>query len=283
MRERKESGLPWIGPIPSDWDVVKFKHIFAPRNDRNPGDAIVLSLYREHGIVPKDSRDDNHNVTSLDTSKYRFVRVGDFVVNKMKAWQGSTAVSDYEGVVSPAYYVYEFRDKKTCRRFYHYLLRSRAYAQQFALLSGGIREGQWDLPADALYNIGIPVPSPDEQSRIADFLDDRCAKIDEAIARHQSLIEKLDEYRKAVVTDTVTGCTFNNNETQSLPKGWTRCRIKNLLAPSKEGIKIGPFGSSLTGKIIDMAKYKVYGQWNIVGKDFSAGKNYVSEETFNTL
>ena len=220
MREKKESGLPWIGPIPSDWDVVKFKHVFAPRNDRNPGDAIVLSLYREHGIVPKDSRDDNHNVTSLDTSKYRFVRIGDFVVNKMKAWQGSTAVSDYEGVVSPAYYVYEFRDQKTCRRYFHYLLRSRAYAQQFALLSGGIREGQWDLPADALYNIGIPVPSPNEQSRIATFLDDRCAKIDEAIARHQSMIEKLDEYRKAIITKAVTKGISEEKEMKATGCGW---------------------------------------------------------------
>ena len=241
MRERKESGLPWIGPIPSDWDVVKFKHIFAPCNERNPGDAVVLSLYRELGIVPKDSRDDNHNVTSLDTSKYRFVRIGDFVVNKMKAWQGSTAVSDYEGIVSPAYYVYEFRDKKTCRKYYHYLLRSKAYAQQFALLSGGIREGQWDLPADALYNIGIPVPSPMEQSRIATFLDERCAKIDEAIARHDALIKKLDDYRKAVITEAVTKGVRGKREMKEsgvvwikeIPSDWTYKPLKAIFTFGK--------------------------------------------------
>lgn len=241
MRVRKESGLPWIGSIPCDWDVVKFKHIFAPRNDRNPGDAIVLSLYREYGIVPKDSRDDNHNVTSLDTSKYRFVRVGDFVVNKMKAWQGSTAVSDYEGIVSPAYYVYEFRDEKTCRKYFHYLLRSRGYAQQFALLSGGIREGQWDLPADALYNIGIPVPSHAEQSRIVAFLDERCAKIDEAIAKHKALIEKLDEYRKAVITKAVTKGVRGEREMinsnipwlGSFPSDWEIVKNKDVFSCKK--------------------------------------------------
>ena len=81
-------------------------------------DRQVLSLYRDYGIVPKDSRDDNHNVTSEDTSSYRFVRVGDFVVNKMKAWQGSVAVSQYEGIVSPAYFVYEFIDESFDKKYF---------------------------------------------------------------------------------------------------------------------------------------------------------------------
>ena len=68
--------------------------------------------------MPKDSRDDNHNVTSEDVSDYRYVRVGDFVVNKMKAWQGSVAVSNYEGIVSPAYFVYEFSDDLINKRYF---------------------------------------------------------------------------------------------------------------------------------------------------------------------
>ncbi len=204
MREMKSSGLPWIGDIPRSWSVTKFKHIFSATSERNPGNAQVLSLYREHGIVPKDSRDGNHNVTSLDTSNYRYVQRGDFVVNKMKAWQGSTAVSDYEGIVSPAYYVFRFREENVSKRFYHYLLRSKAYAQQFAILSGGIRVGQWDLPFESLYNIGIIMPPIDEQSRIAAFLNSHIAKIDDSIARYKALSDKLDEYRKAVITKAVT-------------------------------------------------------------------------------
>lgn len=102
MYELVESGFGYIGKIPSHWVADKIKYHFRFRAEKNRGDSTVLSLYRELGIVPKDSRDDNHNVTSEDTSNYRFVRVGDFVINKMKAWQGSMAVSDYEGIVSPA-------------------------------------------------------------------------------------------------------------------------------------------------------------------------------------
>ena len=96
------------------------------RSERNQPNAVVLSLYRDWGIVPKDSRDDNHNVTSEDTSSYKVVSKGNFVINKMKAWQGSMAVSDYDGIISPAYYVCSFI-KEVCKKYVHYLLRDASY------------------------------------------------------------------------------------------------------------------------------------------------------------
>lgn len=122
MREMRESGIRWIGRIPASWSVDKLKFHLVRYEPRNPGDKMVLSLYRELGVIPKDSRDDNHNVTSEDTSKYKYVRPGDFVINKMKAWQGSVAVSDYEGIVSPAYFIYRFTDDVYFKRYFHYLL-----------------------------------------------------------------------------------------------------------------------------------------------------------------
>ena len=163
----------------------------------------MLSLYRELGVIPKDSRDDNHNVTSEDTSKYKYVRPGDFVINKMKAWQGSVAVSEYEGIVSPAYFVYEFTDDAIFKRYFHYLLRS-CYKDEFMRLSGGIRVGQWDLPADALENTPILIPPMDEQRRIADFLDAKCAEIDALTADIQTQIDTLEQYKRSVITETVT-------------------------------------------------------------------------------
>lgn len=163
----------------------------------------MLSLYRELGVIPKDSRDDNHNVTSEDTSKYKYVRPGDFVINKMKAWQGSVAVSEYEGIVSPAYFVYEFTDDAIFKRYFHYLLRS-CYKDEFMRLSGGIRVGQWDLPADALENTPILIPPMDEQRRIATFLDAKCAEIDALTADIQTQIDTLEQYKRSVITETVT-------------------------------------------------------------------------------
>lgn len=203
MREAKSSGIVWIGTIPKCWKTDKLKYHLRRNEPRNPGDVVVLSLYRELGVIPKDSRDDNHNVTSEDTSKYKYVRPGDFVINKMKAWQGSVAVSEYEGIVSPAYFVYEFTDDAIFKRYFHYLLRS-CYKDEFMRLSGGIRVGQWDLPADALENTPILIPPMDEQRRIADFLDTKCAEIDALTADIQAQIDTLEQYKRSVITETVT-------------------------------------------------------------------------------
>ena len=201
----KDSGAGWMPLIPSHWKADKLKFHLRQRGIKNQIDKQVLSLYREYGIVPKDSRDDNHNVTSEDVSDYRYVRVGDFVVNKMKAWQGSVAVSNYEGIVSPAYFVYEFSDDLINKRYFHYLMRNKTYATEFRRLSGGIREGQWDLPSEALNNTIILLPPIDEQQEIADYLDNKCAEIEQIIADKESQIETLDGYKKSLIFEYVTG------------------------------------------------------------------------------
>ncbi len=201
----KDSGAGWMPLIPLHWKADKLKFHLRQRGIKNQIDKQVLSLYREYGIVPKDSRDDNHNVTSEDVSDYRYVRVGDFVVNKMKAWQGSVAVSNYEGIVSPAYFVYEFSDDLINKRYFHYLMRNKTYATEFRRLSGGIREGQWDLPSEALNNTIILLPPLDEQQEIADYLDNRCAEIEQIIADKKLQIETLDGYKKSLIYEYVTG------------------------------------------------------------------------------
>ena len=202
--EMKESGAKWIGNIPKTWSVDKFKYHMYRNEIKDKGYLTVLSLYRELGIVPKDSRSDNHNVTSEDTSKYKYVRIGDFVVNKMKAWQGSVAVSDYQGIVSPAYYIYQFKDNSFNRKYFHYLLRA-CYKDEFRRLSGGIREGQWDLAAYNLESMLIIIPSKEEQNEIVDYLDSKCAEIDGAIKDKQQQLETLEEYKKTLIYEYVTG------------------------------------------------------------------------------
>ena len=203
MREMKDSGFEWIGEIPVNWEVDKLKFHLKRNETRNPGDTVVLSLYRELGVIPKDSRDDNHNVTSEDTSKYKYVQPGDFVINKMKAWQGSVAVSEYEGIVSPAYFIYKFTDDAFYRRYFHYLLRS-CYKDEFMRLSGGIRVGQWDLPSVALDNTAVIIPPMKEQKSIAAFLDVKCAEIDALTADIQTQIDTLEQYKRSVITEAVT-------------------------------------------------------------------------------
>lgn len=203
MREMKDSGFEWIGKIPLNWEVDKLKFHLKRNEPRNPGDTVVLSLYRELGVIPKDSRDDNHNVTSEDTSKYKYVQPGDFVINKMKAWQGSVAVSEYEGIVSPAYFIYKFTDDAFYRRYFHYLLRS-CYKDEFMRLSGGIRVGQWDLPSVALDNTAVIIPPMKEQKSIAAFLDAKCSEIDAFTVDIQTQIDTLEQYKRSIITEAVT-------------------------------------------------------------------------------
>ena len=236
MREMKDSGARWIGLVPTHWKVDKLKYHLKRNEPRNPGNCIVLSLYRELGVVPKDSRDDNHNVTSEDTSKYKYVKPGDFVINKMKAWQGSVAVSDYEGIVSPAYFVYNFTDEAFFKRYFHYLLRS-CYKDEFMRLSGGIRVGQWELPSDALVNEMVLIPSTEEQRCIAAYLDAKCAEIDALTADIQTQIDTLEQYKRSVITEVVTKGLEPDVEMKdsgiqwigSMPAHWNCIRGKYVL------------------------------------------------------
>ena len=244
MREMKDSGFEWIGEIPVNWEVDKLKFHLKRNEPRNPGDTVVLSLYRELGVIPKDSRDDNHNVTSEDTSKYKYVQPGDFVINKMKAWQGSVAVSEYEGIVSPAYFIYKFTDDAFYRRYFHYLLRS-CYKDEFMRLSGGIRVGQWDLPSVALHNTAVIIPPMKEQKSIAAFLDVKCAEIDALTACIQTQIDTLEQYKRSVITEAVTKGLNPDAEMKDsgiewigeIPATWNIIRGKYLLKYLQKPVK----------------------------------------------
>ena len=185
-RRMKDSGIPWIGMIPSDWEVCFTKQLMRNKSIKGFPDEQVLSLYRDYGVVPKNSRDDNHNVTSEDTATFKLVEVGDFVINKMKAWQGSMAISAYRGIISPAYYICRFTNESVNRRYIHYLLRNETYKTEYRRLSTGLRVGQWDLNIDDFLHIPAILPPFPTQQRIADFLDRKCAEIDE-------LKKKIDE------------------------------------------------------------------------------------------
>ena len=202
--EMKDSGIEWIGVIPKHWKIEKIKYHLKRNEPRNPGNKQVLSVYREYGVIPKDSRDDNHNVTSDDTSKYKYVVKNNLVINKMKAWQGSMGVSDYEGIVSPAYFIYIFTSLKLLPKYIHYLFRS-SYKDEFRRISGGIREGQWDLSADEFENTVLLIPTISEQHKIIDYIQSKTNKIDSIISEKKKQIETIEEYKKSLIFEYVTG------------------------------------------------------------------------------
>ena len=234
--EMKDSGIEWIGEIPAHWSITRMKSILENITVKNHPDAEVLSLYRDYGVLPKNSRDDNHNVTSEDTTQYKYVEVGNLVINKMKAWQGSLAVSGYEGIVSPAYYVCKSRSEEVDKDYIHFLLRCSAYAQEFERLSTGMRIGQWDLGISDFMRVPVLLPPLSEQSAIASYLDTQCAKIDEIIAQAKASIEDYKQWKASIIYEAVTKGLDPNVEMKEsgipcvdeIPKSWTVTRFGKI-------------------------------------------------------
>lgn len=198
-----DSGVLWLGEYPAHWTIKPLWALF--RRTKRVGHEAeqLLSVYRDHGVVPKASRDDNNNKASDDLAPYQLVTPGDLAINKMKAWQGSVAISDHRGIVSPAYFVYAAEHAESSK-FLHYLMRSLRYTTGYLSMSKGIRVNQWDL--DPQYHSRMPVllPPPDEQDAIANFLDRETTKIDALVAEQEKLITLLKEKRQAIISHAVT-------------------------------------------------------------------------------
>ena len=153
----KDSGFDWLGNTPTDWEVLRMCYVFRPISIKNTSGEMNLSVYRDYGVIPTNSRSDNHNVISEDTSNYKLVEKGDFVMNKMKCWMGSLGLSDYRGIVSPSYTVMKPL-KNNSHKYIHYLLRSKTYIPQYKRLSYGVREGQWDLRFEDFKELPCLIP-----------------------------------------------------------------------------------------------------------------------------
>ncbi|WP_368889391.1 restriction endonuclease subunit S [Morganella morganii] len=205
--EYKDSGVEWLGEIPGHWKTMSISRLFSRIKRTGYIEKELLSVYRDYGVIPKSSRDDNNNKPSEDLSPYQLVQPNDLVMNKMKAWQGSIAISEYEGIVSPAYFVYQpnkFLFELAHPKYVHYLLRNSIYITQYLSRSKGIRVNQWDLDPDEFRNIELLLPGKIEQEKIYSFLDHETARIDNLIEKQQQLIELLKEKRQAVISHAVT-------------------------------------------------------------------------------
>ncbi|WP_341883083.1 restriction endonuclease subunit S [Synechococcus sp. UW140] len=193
----------WLGSYPSHWGRKPLWTLFRRVKRQGFESEELLSVYRDHGVIPKSSREDNFNKPSDDLGAYQLVEPGDLAVNKMKAWQGSVAISEHRGIVSPAYHVYTPLHSEN-HRFLHYLMRCDRYITGYLSISNGIRINQWDLQPEYHSRMPVLLPPLDEQIVIASFLDHETAKIDALIAEQKHLIELLQEKRQAVISHAVT-------------------------------------------------------------------------------
>lgn len=204
MREMKDSGVAWIGAVPSDFAISSIGSLFTIKKDiagREP--ETVLSI-TQTGIKPKDlSSNEGQNASSY--AHYQIVNVGDFAMNHMDLLTGWIDISKYEGVTSPDYRVFTLNDKEMSAdyflRVFQYYYTNRVF---FGFGQGVATLGRWRLPAINFKKIDVPVPPILEQQRIVTAIDENVSKVDELIANVQTQIEKLKAYKQSLITEVVT-------------------------------------------------------------------------------
>lgn len=203
----KDSGVEWIGRIPEHWEVKRFKSIFTEcKAVSTTGQEDLLSVSEYYGIARRVDKMEEGEYESRAESLigYKICQKNDLVINIMLAWKRGLGVSDYDGIVSPSYAVYR-GNKNVVPHFFHYLMRTDKYVAEYKRNSKGIIDSRLRLYTDRFNNIMAIVPPLSEQQAIASYLDERCAKIDAAIAVVDKQVDALRRLKRALINEVVTG------------------------------------------------------------------------------
>ena len=205
--EYKDSGLPWLGKVPTHWRVIPNRGTFMEVNEQNHPDEEMLSVTISQGVIKQSILLEDSSTkdgSRIDRSSYKLVEAGDIAYNKMRAWQGAIGVSDYRGIISPAYVVQRPRQGNN-PNFLHYLLRTPAFAREAERNSYGITSDMWSLRPEHFKIIYSCIPPLEEQIAIVQYLDKAAKQIQAYIRAKQKLISLLEEQRQAVIHQAVTG------------------------------------------------------------------------------
>ncbi|HIW02744.1 MAG TPA: restriction endonuclease subunit S [Candidatus Protoclostridium stercorigallinarum] len=201
----KPSGVEWIGEVPINFSIQNIRSLFQIRKEvigREP--ETVLSITQSGLKIKNVSENEGQMANSY--ANYQIVHIGDFAMNHMDLLTGGIGISKYEGVTSPDYRVFKIKKVSYIKKYFLYVFETYYRNKIFyAFGQGAANLGRWRLPAQNFYSIFIPVPSVKDQQQIADHLDKKCAEIDKLISVKQQKIEKLNEYKKSLIYEYVTG------------------------------------------------------------------------------
>ncbi len=256
MRSMKESGIDWIGIIPEDWDVVPFRSYVKERAEKNKGEKTreLLALSFALGVTLYKDKVFNMDRVKENYEDYQLVYENDLVLSPNDIIKGSIFVSKYNGCISPMYLVFSVRDAETHYLPYlSYLLRTSAAGRKFFFIARGLIGGILDngkyvtrrmtVSKQDLLSFQVLLPPLPTQQRIADFLDRKCAEIDELAALQETMIAELKRYKQSVITEAVTkGLDPNVPMKDSgvewigeIPEGWEVKKVKNVTTAINKG------------------------------------------------
>ena len=197
--EYKDSGAKWLGIIPKHWDVIKAKYLWNEVfSFSENGSENLLSVSQYDGVTQAKNESRSESLKG-----YKKVAKDNLVINIMLAWMGGLGVSEYNGIVSPAYCVYRLK-KAANPKFMHYLYKTPIYLAEFARHSTGVIPSRWRMYTDDFGQVLTLIPPIDEQDKIVSYLDKVTSKIDEAIAQQQKMIDLLNERKQIIINNAVT-------------------------------------------------------------------------------
>lgn len=202
----KDSGSQYWGEIPQSWNIVDIKYLFQIMKRIAGREGYDVLSITQHGIKVRDVTIIKGQLAN-DYSNYQLLYPGEFAMNHMDLLTGWVDLSDKFGVTSPDYRVFRLRDTvhNSCR-YYKYVMQVCYMCRIFYSLGSGVANlGRWRLQTPAFNNFKVPVPSYEEQEAIANYLDNKVAKIDSIIQNKQELLTNLDSYKKSLIYEYVTG------------------------------------------------------------------------------
>jgi len=207
--EMKDSGVEWIGEIPNHWGVKLLKFVFnSIREKSETGEEELLSVLIKKGVVRRRDflGEDSDNLTRSESLVgYIHCSKGNLVNNIMKMGFYCLGISDYDGIVSPGYSVFEMIDNNDYPKYWDYLLKTEIYVSEYRKRSKGIQESRMRLYDDYFLSIHSLYPPKTEQTKIIEHLDEQTQKIDSTIEKETQRIELLKEYRQSLISEVVTG------------------------------------------------------------------------------
>ena len=200
----RDSGVPWLGEIPAHWETERSKWLFRERDQRSTtGEGDLLTVSHLTGVTPRSQK--NVNMFEAATKEgYRICLSGDLVINTMWAWMGAMGVSPVDGIVSPAYNVYE-PGARLYPGYVAALTRLPVFAQEVTRYSKGVWSSRLRLYPQGFFAISLPVPPLTEQREIAAHIESRTRRLDELRSATRATTALLRERRAALIAAAVSG------------------------------------------------------------------------------
>lgn len=295
----KDSGVEWIGEVPSHWEVVHLKQVLKGvqdgthgtyRNEESENFLLSAKNVTEEGIIIGENERTISNRDYTEITSNGFPQKGDIVICCVGTL-GRCCIFDSDKPIAFQRSVTFLRVKgKLNNKMLLYLLRGDYIQTQFTLYAK--TSAQSGVYMGDLKNFYITLPPLSEQHSISTYLDKKCAEIDNVISAQQKRIALLQELKQSVITHAVTKGLNPNVEMKDsgvewigeVPKHWEILKIKNCCRTEQYSIKTGPFGTQLKGEELQpQGDVAVYSQQNVINNDFTKIRYFVSYKKAESL